>query len=174
MRQTRRISISRGNNITQDFAIVPIPAAGVMRIQLTWGSSVPDMDSNLWLPKNTPCLINKDDLDGSLLCSVTPDAEMVADANQPYGTEVITIDIVHNTGTTTPYLYAVLLNAAASKMGGSQARVMVYYGPDLKGNFSVNSSANGIWWKVFKIELGTTEPSVTELNTVQFKNPAPY
>ena len=177
MRQTRRISISQGNNIVQDFDIVPIPDAGQMRIQLTWGGSVSDMDSNLWLPKTDLCLINKNDLDGSVsqYCQTgTPDAEMVADDAQPYGTEVITIDTVHNTGTTTPYLFAVLLNAAASKMGGSQARVMVYYGPDLKGNFSVDSSANGIWWKVFKIELGTTEPSVTQLNTVQSKNPAPY
>ncbi len=71
MRQTRKISLSRGNNLIQDFGIVPIPLdnpdptkPSPMRIQLVWGSSVPDMDSSLWLPSINKCLVNEAHVDG--------------------------------------------------------------------------------------------------------------
>jgi hypothetical protein len=173
IRQTRKISISRGNNIVQDFDIVPIPDTGHLRIQLIWGSTVADMDSNLWLPHISPCLVNKNNLDGSS-CSNPSNAEMVANDSQASGTEVITIDSFYPTTDTDTYLFAVLLNDAASKMGGSQAIVTVYDGPDLKGTFSVPTSSSGIWWKVFTIKVGLTSRTVNGVNTVGSKSPAPY
>ncbi len=186
MRQTRKISVSRGNNLIQDFGIVPIPADNVMRIQLVWGSSVPDMDSNLWLPNINKCLVNELNVDGGIGSGPCQglggpaNAELVpfhvpgVDDRQTYGTEVITIDSYYATTDNDQYLFAVYLNAAASKMGGSGAKVTVYQGSDLKGTFSVPSSSSGVWWKVFKFKMGATEATVTSLNTVGTKYPGPY
>jgi hypothetical protein len=179
IRQTRTISISRGNNIEQDFDIVLIPDPGQIRIQLVWGSTVSDMESNLWLPKINECLVNKDNLDGGLganPCASPANAELVAQDTQAYGTEVITITNYPLYGTTDAdqYLFAVFLNDAASKMAGSLARVTVYYGTDYKGTYNVPTSSSGTWWKVFKIKNGSTGPIVTGVNTVGSKNPAPY
>ncbi len=177
IRQTRTISISKGNNIEQDFDIVLIPDPGKIRIQLVWGSTISDMESNLWLPKINECLVNKDNLDGGLgvnPCASPANAELVAQDTQAYGTEVVTIDSLYGTTDTDQYLFAVFLNDAASKMGGSQARVTVYYGTDLEGTYNVPTSSNGTWWKVLKIKQGSTEPIVTAVNTVGSTSPAPY
>lgn len=179
IRQTRTISISQGNNIEQDFDIVPIPDPGQIRIQLVWGSTVSDMESNLWLPSLYKCLVNKDNLDGGLgvnPCDSPSNAELVAQDTQAYGTEVITIDSYPLYGTTDAdqYLFAVFMNDAASKMAGSQARVTVYYGTDHEGTYNLPTSSSGTWWKVFKIKNGSTAPIFTEVNTVGSKSPAPY
>ncbi len=191
MRQTRKISISRGNNIVQDFDIVPIPPENTdttkpstVRIQLVWGSSVSKMDSNLWLPStNYPCQVSKADnhLDTSdpAGCNLDPTitgthAQLVADEDRPYGTEVITIDAFSGTTDKDPYVYAVNLNEAASRMGGSGAIVTVYEGSDLKGTFSVPSSSNGTWWKVFTLKVNGASVTVTSVNSVGTKYPGPY
>jgi hypothetical protein len=189
MRQTRKISISRGNNIVQDFDIVPIPLdnpdpnlPSTVRIQLIWGSTVSDMDSNLWLPKiSTPCLVNDslNHLDSSdpAGCNLDPlvtNAYLVADDDKIYGTEVITIYPFSPTADNDPYVFAVLLGDAASKMGVSDAKVTVYEGSDLKGTFSVPSFSSGIWWKVFTLLVTNHTVSVTTVNTVGSRNPGPY
>jgi serine protease len=192
MRQTRKISFSRGNNINQDFDIVPIwnpgdpndqinhpsdPPDQKIRIQLTWGGSVADMDANLWLPLVSPCLINKDNLDVTG-CTIDPsiitEAQLIADDDQIYGTEVITIGALSPTTDTDRYIFAVLLNAAASKMGGSGAQVTVYDGTDLKGTFTIPSSAYGIWWKVFTLRVNGSTTTVTAVNSVGSKIAVPY
>jgi serine protease len=190
IRQTRKISISRGNNIEQDFDIVPIPPENVVDptikpstvvIQLTWDSTVTNMDANLWLPKITsPCLVSKapnhldtSDPSGCGLTASDTHAFLTSDDDQIYGTEVITIDAFSNATTTDPYVFAVLLNDAASKMGGSGAKVTVYEGSDLKATFSVPSSANGIWWKVFTLSIKGATVNVNSVNTIGNKNPGP-
>jgi hypothetical protein len=177
IRQTRTISISHGNNIEQDFDIVPIPGPTQLLIQLVWGSTVSDMESNLWLPKINECLVNKDNPDGGLganPCASAANAELVAHDPEAYGTEVITIDSFYGTTDADQYLFAVFMNDAASKMGGSQARVTVYYGTDRLATYNVPTSSSGTWWKVFKIKNGSSGPTLTEVNTVGSKSPAPY
>ncbi|MGD0003615.1 MAG: S8 family serine peptidase [Anaerolineaceae bacterium] len=180
IRQTRTITVSQGNNIEQNFDIVPIPNPGQIRIQLVWGSTVSDVESNLWLPKQNECLVNKDNLDGGLgvnPCANTSYAELVAQDTEIYGTEVITIDnLYYLTTANDQYLFAVFLNDAASKMGGSLARVTVYYGIERLATYNVPTSSSGTWWKVFKIYNNGSgnEPTLTEVNTVGSKSPAPY
>ncbi len=179
IRQTRSITVSQGNNIVQNFDIVAIPDAGQMRIQVVWGSTVSDMESNLWLPKSNECLVNKDNLDGALLgnpCANPSNAELVRQDTEIYGTEVITIDGWYLTTTNDQYLFAVFLNDAASKMGGSGAKVTVYYGLDKLATYNVTNPSSGTWWKVFKVFYNgpSKDPSLTEMNTVGSKSPAPY
>ncbi len=114
-----------------------------------------------------------------LPCTSPSNAELIpfhvpgVDDLQTYGTEVITIDSFYATTDSDQYVFAVFLNAAASKMGGSGAMVTVYQGSDLKGTFSVSSSANGVWWKVFKFKMGATDATVSSLNSVGTKYPGP-
>jgi hypothetical protein len=183
IRQTRKISISRGNNIEQDFDIVPIPSNTTkpypVVIQLTWDSTVANMDAHLWLPKITGhCLVNKiaGHLDTSDSCGLDPTvthAFLTADDDQIYGTEVITIDAFSNATDADPYVFAVLLNDAASKMAGSGAKVTVYEGSVLEGTFSVPPSSSGIWWKVFTLTLNATSVTIDKVNTVGSTSPVP-
>jgi hypothetical protein len=189
IRQTRKISISRGNNLEQDFNIVPIPPdnadltkPSTVVIQLTWDSTVTNMDANLWLPKiSSPCLVSKapfhldtSDPAGCGLTATDTHAVLTSDDDQIYGTEVITIDAFSNATTADPYVFAVMLDDAASKMGGSGAKVTVYEGTDLKATYSVPSDANGVWWKVFTLSLKGAAVTVNSVNTIGSKNPGPY
>ena len=133
-----------------------------MTITLTWGGTVSDLDSHLWLPAATPYHVKWTDR-GTL--TAFPFAYLDNDDTYYYGPENISISqfkpgvyqyaVYKWTGTTTPYLK------------DSGAVIKVYLDGVLKKTLNVSTAggdSTGRWWRAFT--YNATSKTFTWTNTL--------
>ena len=157
------VTVVAGETANRPIAMSPELAAGEIRIVLSWGDNVKDLDSFLWLPNAT--VINYD-VKGQTIQDTTLDLDD-QDGNGP---ETITI-MKQQDGN---YTYAVN-NFTRSDSGQgptlaeSGAVVRVYQGSREIKSYPVPTSGNGDWWHVF--DLDTTTETITDVNQIVDNRP---
>lgn len=131
---------------------------GDMRIVLTWADEPADLDSHLWGPQN-----NNDDMyhiyysdmsyyDGNSKC-----AFLDLDDTSYYGPETTTIYDMKPKGVYSFYVHDFTNRGSNSStvLANSGAKVQVYMGNKLIGQYSVPTSGVGDVWHVFNFDATT-------------------
>jgi hypothetical protein len=164
-----RTGIAVGNGSTtpdQDVVLSPSGAQDI-RVVLTWGANPSDLDAHLTGPNADPSRFHVfwDDI-GSF--DSAPFAGLDVDDVSSFGPETITITRM-NSGV---YRYSVhdytdRESASSSALGGSGAKVELYFGGQLQQTFFVPNQA-GTLWTVFELSGSITSPTVTAVNSMTF------
>ena len=184
IRQAYNVTTTNGQDSTLNFNLVTVPAAGTMKVVLTWESAPNNLEANLWVPVSNKALINEENI-GAL--GGAPHATMDTPLGTPvilgFGPEAISLDETKNANQSTypynmfysgTYTYAVHINSSPGTFGQANAVVVVYDGPNITFTkiFNVPTGSSSRWWKVFTINGSTRK--ITTINQVINYNPQPY
>lgn len=165
IRQSVAVYVNTNTNRTQDIQVAAVPDDGTIRIVVSWAKTPNNLDAHLWLPQTNKFHVYKNNM-GDL--AGDEHAQLYMDDTDGYGPEIIDIDQLY-AGT---YQFAVFASGASSAILTSDARVVVYDGATLVGSYTVPTTGDGNWWKVFSINGSTRK--LTGQNVLLTSSPAPY
>jgi hypothetical protein len=160
--------LGAGQRATPRSAMVPSPAAGELRIVLSWGATPVDLDSYLWVPQGGGAYRVEPGQRGSVAGS--PWAVLVREDNDGQGPEHTYVSRVQAGRST----FAVFNDSAHARPGsaalvGSGAVVEVYDRRGLRGRFVAPAGGSGTWWTVFHYAGASGTP--TAVNTLGDAHP---
>jgi hypothetical protein len=159
-----------GQRATPRSAVVPSPAAGELRIVLSWGATPVDLDSYLWVPQGGGTYRVEPGQRGSL--AGLPWAVLVREDNDGYGPEHTYVSRVQaGRSTFAVFNYSAHLRPNAPPLAGSGAVVEVYDQRGLRGRFVAPAGGSGKWWTVFHY-TGSSR-ALTAVNTLSNTRPLP-
>lgn len=158
------VDVTAGSSTTHNFSLSPLLVAGQIRLVLTWGTTISDLDSHLWLPTEKQYHVYYNRRGDDEIC---PFAELDVDDTSFEGPETITISDLQEGS----YTYAIY-RFSSGDFTTSSAQVQVFDSTGLLETFTVPTTGSGAWWNVLTINGSTG--AITEVNTLSDTDAAPY
>jgi len=150
---TQMVLVPAGTAATANFALMPPPPPGSLRIVLTWNQAPRDLDAHFWVPSATRGPIEVNFLTRGSTARF-PFAQLDLDSTTGEGPETLTITQVQ----VGESVYAVHNYSNERALAGSGARVQVYAGGRLQHSFGAPTLGSGRWWTVFTLNGGVLRP----------------
>jgi hypothetical protein len=156
---TRSITLTSGQSMTQNFSMAPSSGNVQYRIVLTWGQTPTDLDAHLY--KGTYHIYYSSK--GSETSA--PFTILDVDETNGYGPETITI---YNLNSDSCKFY-VHNYSGTPAITQSAAVVKLYSGSTLLKTYTIPTTGTGLWWRVFDI---SASGQITDRNFITDDSPA--
>ena len=164
------LTLTGGQRATVRSAMVPLPAAGELRIVLSWGAAPTDLDSYLWVPNGSSAYRVEPGQRGSL--NGFPFAVLAREDNDGYGPEHVYVNRVQaGRSTFAVFNWSAHERPSSPPIAGSGAVVEVYDQLGRIGRYVAPASGTGKWWTVFHY-VGASR-TLTGVNTLSNTRPLP-